>query len=175
MAIQYKGDRAVVVDLYLHVSSKLSSGNFQSSSPQHVEKPFVERYRNFRAGSVYERRAPPFHHIPVECELGYHQHGSARFLQPKVHLALAVVEQSETGDLLGHPIYLRRHVAMGEPDQQAKASSDRAGHPVVDPDRRLGNPLEDYSHSRGSYQNGLASLESRQSRVVAQQAVRLRG
>jgi hypothetical protein len=88
---------------------------------------------------------------------------------------LAVAEQSEAGDLLGHPIYLRRRVTMGESDQQAKATSDRAGYPIVDPDRRLGNPLEDYSHSPGSYPDGLASLESRQSRVVAQQAVRLRG
>ena len=175
MAIQYEGDRAVVVDLYLHVSSKLSSGYCQSSSPQHIEKPLVERYRDLRASSVNERRAPPFHRVPIEGELGYHQHRSARFLQPKVHLALAVAEQSEAGDLLGHPIYLRRRVAMGEPDQQTKAWSDRAGHSTVDPDRCLGNPLEDDSHSRGSYPDELASLESQQSRVVAQEPVRLRG
>jgi hypothetical protein len=42
IAVQDEGDRAVVVDLYLHVRTELSSGHVQSSAPEQIEEALIE-------------------------------------------------------------------------------------------------------------------------------------
>jgi hypothetical protein len=78
--------------------------------------------------------------------LGDHQHGAADFLKAEVHLPLEIGEKTQSGDLLGHPIYRRFRVPVGEADEQAKAPLDGSGGLALDRYRRSRDPLQHHAH-----------------------------
>ena len=137
-------------DLDLHVGTKLPRGNGETKATQGLQESLIQRDGQLRTGRVDERWPPALAGIAVESELGNHQYGAADLVQPQIHLPAGVAEEPEPGHFLGHPIYLCRRVAVGEPDQQAEASADGAGNPAIDRDRSFGDTLEYYPHTKGS-------------------------
>ena len=124
------------MDLDLHVGAELSRCDLDPPLTQRIEKAFIEWNGVLRACRIDERGTASLCRIAIQCELRDHQHRSPCLCKSKIHFPVSIAEEPEPGDLLGHPVYLRRRVSVSKPDEQAEASADCTSHAPFDRDRR---------------------------------------
>jgi hypothetical protein len=113
------------MDLNLHIGTKFSGRHREPALPESGEEMLVQWNRDLRPGGIDERRTPPFCDISIEGELRDHQDVAVYLAESQVHFPVSVTEEPKACHFLGHPIYLRRGVPIGETNQQAVTPVDR--------------------------------------------------
>src|SRR5215831_6942014 len=141
--------RAVVDDLDLHRRPELAGLDAHAALSKSVDELVVEGLRMLRTSRVDETRAAPLHRIAVQRELRHDEHRAADVDDRAIHLVFVVGEQTQTDELLGHPLDVVERVRVCEADENREPAVDRAGDSSVYAHAGAGDALNENSQARG--------------------------
>jgi hypothetical protein len=148
LSIKDQCDRSVVVGFDVHLGTEDASGDgFFDLLGELFQKTVVELPALLRIGCTVERGARAFSEVAVEGELAYSKDCSTDVLQGAVHLAFAIIEDTDTGEFVYQPVDVGGFVIFPDPDKDEQAMADRAGDLVVHRDRGPTDPLDYDSHA----------------------------
>src|SRR5215472_5633324 len=115
-------------------------------APNARDKVFIKLPRLDGRGRRIERWPLALAHVAVEGELRDDKHRPARFADRAIHLAFAVLEYAQPGDLVGKIVGIRLRIFLPDAKKHQEAPFDFTGDRSVNADFGPRDSLDDRAH-----------------------------
>ncbi len=144
--VEEDGDRSEHGSVDEHRGAEPSRCNREASRPEREDESLVELAGVGGVGGLGERGAAASTDVPKERELRDGQDRSADVHDGEVHATRLVLEDAQTGDLVGDVFDVRGAVISAHAEVDEEPVVDASDQLVTDGDRGTSDPLYDGAH-----------------------------
>ena len=98
------------------------------------------------SGGCHERGATSFAAVPIQRELRYNKHLLADISKRLIHFSVFIGKDAQMNDFIHHPFTLSCSVFVLNTQEYQQPRSDRTDGLLINPHRRLADPLNNRPH-----------------------------
>src|SRR5262249_44580221 len=141
-----KSRRAVIDQMHLHVRAESARLNSKPEISCRDDELLEQRLADLRIGGAVERRTSALSGFGRHREIADQEHRSADLRDVLIEMFLAIAENPQAGQLLGHPTHLRVGVVALDRCQNDHSLPDLTYELAIDEHLRFKHALNDADH-----------------------------